>query len=247
MLGWQRAVKYSLKPCLVGLCGSSRARQVLSEYQNHNLVADKETVLSVLKDIRSAYAYYVLIARANNIEDVFDGRVVEAYWLGNDLLKKVKASDLKYMVIEKLFPTRRVRNDLARHRLDSLIQTIKSPVFAHHSFHVFFIGAVSAKLNIELKDKCKISWGRVVEIGRLDRGGKVKLRVETICFFRHEDYALVETTEAAVGLAQQLRLGDWVSYHWGEVVEKINSYQLKNLIYYTLINYQAFKLYAQEQ
>jgi hypothetical protein len=49
------------------------------------------------------------------------------------------------------------------------------------------------------------------------------------------------------GALSELKIGDWISYHWDSWVEKINYRQLSNLIYYTMINYQAFKLYEQEQ
>ncbi len=47
-----------------------------------------------------SYIYYLVIARSNEIEDPFDIRVVEAHWVGNELLDNVKLSVVKDVLEE---------------------------------------------------------------------------------------------------------------------------------------------------
>lgn len=46
------------------------------------------------------YFFYRIIALANNIKDPFDIRVVKAYWIGNQLLEKVKPIHMKKILKE---------------------------------------------------------------------------------------------------------------------------------------------------
>lgn len=246
MLGWQTAVRYSLKPCLVGLCGDEQARTVLEKYSQGKACQIKE-VMEALENIQSARFYYELIARVNNINDIFNQQVVEAYWLGNKLLNKVGQQDLKQMVSDKLLKIKCVDNIRVEKQLSGLIKAIKAPLFAHHSFHVFFIGAISGKINIgeQLRDECKISWGRVIEIKKGSSKAESGLVVETLKLFP-ECQEVKEVVMGTKSALSELRVGDWISYHWGSLVEKIDYRQLINLIYYTMMNYQAFRLYAGE-
>src|SRR5579859_1535736 len=48
----------------------------------------------LLRKFTGALPYLALIARRNGIADPFDERVVEAYWVGNELLERVEAVEL---------------------------------------------------------------------------------------------------------------------------------------------------------
>ena len=48
-----------------------------------------------------AYPYLRLIADANHIEDAFDDRVVEAYWVGNALLNHVVPAPFRESLHER--------------------------------------------------------------------------------------------------------------------------------------------------
>lgn len=58
------------------------------------------------KEIREAlsklisYFFYCVISLATDIKDPFDIRVVKAYWIGNDLLEKVKLTHIKQVFKE---------------------------------------------------------------------------------------------------------------------------------------------------
>ena len=55
----------------------------------------------LLRRFTGALPYLQLIARANAIADPFDARVVEAYWLGNELLDGVEVRQLYDSLLER--------------------------------------------------------------------------------------------------------------------------------------------------
>lgn len=98
-------------------------------------------IRQALKKLAS-YFYYLAIAKANEISDPFDLRVVKAHWIGNELLKKVTERHGLWVLKEE--GIRHDRFILFCH-LKPLIQTGK----AHHSFYAKYVG----------KDVCSITSG----------------------------------------------------------------------------------------
>jgi hypothetical protein len=119
--------RYAYPPNALGLCGADSPGTLL-EYGD---AGESDGGLAELaRTFEGAWPYLTLIAEANRIEDPLDPRVVEAYWVGNDLLSHVPPAAL----------TRHVRERF-RGRLGSAADCIPSNVAAgavpHHCFHVF--------------------------------------------------------------------------------------------------------------
>src|SRR5207237_641962 len=55
----------------------------------------------LLRKFSGAVPYLKLIARANGLADPFDARVVEAYWIGNELLEGVEVRQLYDALLER--------------------------------------------------------------------------------------------------------------------------------------------------
>jgi len=74
-----------------------------------------------------SYFYYSVIAEANGIEDPFDLRVVEAHWIGNELLEKVdlKAIEKVFKAEEKTYPD--------QFALAFVIKPLVDSLSAHHN------------------------------------------------------------------------------------------------------------------
>jgi hypothetical protein len=184
-------------------------------------------LMPLLHQFTGALPYLRLIARANGIADPFDDRVVEAYWLGNDLLAGVEARQLYDDLRE------RFRAQLSSKTLDLVVGKAPAGARPHHNFHVFDVHSRAGQLEHSLltMDRCRVSWGKVVRIeGRslvVERqplvltGGKLALgAVETVTVARQID---------GRGFADAAAPGDWVSLHWGWVCEVIGSDQQKRL------------------
>jgi len=121
--------RYAYPPNALGLCGTDSPGTLL-EYGD---ARESDGGLAELaRTFEGAWPYLTLIAEANRIDDPLDPRVVEAYWVGNDLLSHVRPVALARHVEERF-----------RGRLGSAGETISSIVAAgavpHHCFHVFAV------------------------------------------------------------------------------------------------------------
>src|SRR5262245_40871840 len=83
--------RYAFPPNDRGLCGPDD-RAALRGYAPAG-VADHPGLVQLARGFAGAWPYLQLIAAANRIADPLDRRVVEAYWIGNDLLDSVRMSD----------------------------------------------------------------------------------------------------------------------------------------------------------
>src|SRR5690349_16491491 len=78
--------RYAYPPNALGLCGAD-VRHTLLEYGAAG--ESDEGLAELARTFEGAWPYLELIAGANRIEDPLDVRVVEAYWVGNELLDRV--------------------------------------------------------------------------------------------------------------------------------------------------------------
>ncbi|EKD56697.1 MAG: hypothetical protein ACD_58C00119G0003 [uncultured bacterium] len=153
--------KYAFAPNKLRYCGPDGNRDIF-DY----CVAEESDkgLIELLKGFEGAFPYLQLIAKANKIKDPFDEKVVEAYWIGNDLLKNVTTKDfheqLKNRFSKKLSP------NLMKWILPKPAEGAKP----HHSFHVLDVytktGLIRSgiKTNVmETVDNCLILPGRVVK------------------------------------------------------------------------------------
>lgn len=230
-----KAIRYSCKPHELGFCGPQEvnSKDILKKYLLGKKCSNK-LIKKMLDEFIGAVSYYREIARLNNIKDYFDKRVIEAYWLGNGLLDNVKTDDLKNIILTDF-----VKPDLlTKEKALKIVDKIPSGVVAHHTFHVFFVGSITGRVEIttKLKDVCKVSWGKVVEIFEKDR----KIEVETEQLFSKQFKVKIKIDWDKEFLPQ-LKKDDLVSFHWERVVEKITKKEYNNLIKYTMINYNALK------
>jgi len=92
--GLKIVVRYSLIPCHLGLCGpiNKEEGQRLKDFLLNKKISANE-IRKILKKTKDAYRYCRQIAEKNSINDIFDIKVVEAYWTGNSLLKKLNNSN----------------------------------------------------------------------------------------------------------------------------------------------------------
>ncbi len=230
--GTSRFIRYAFMPNHLHYCGGDDNRQIF----DYALAAVREPPLeAMLRKFTGAMPYLNLIARGNGIRDPFDERVVEAYWIGNELLERVEVGDLYGSL----------RDRFAKQLSPRLMELVaaKAPAGArpHHGFHVFDVWRNVARLDgdvLATLDNCRISWGQVVTIdgGQLAverpplvlRGGKLAL-----------DPARPERVLRQIdgqGFADFAQPGDWVSLHWGWVCEVLSERQRANLERYTRLH-----------
>ena len=90
------AAGYSLVPHELGFCGPDQdCSQIFQDYIDGK-TEDKKQIKNLLKKFPAVYFYCKQIAKANNLKDPLSDKVLEAYWIGNDLLKKAQYKNEGY-------------------------------------------------------------------------------------------------------------------------------------------------------
>jgi len=153
--------RYAFGPNRLGYCGPDDAAELFGQATGGG---DMAALRSLAEQFEGAYPYLALIARANGIADPLDARVVEAYWLGNDLLTRVNPGDLG----ESLATRFRRRLDGAEWRwLAAKPQAGALPMHAFHVLDVFpRLGLLRSGARDDVLgtiDSCRVRWGRVLE------------------------------------------------------------------------------------
>ena len=182
------------------------------------------------------YPYLKHIAEANGIKDHFDKRVVEAYWIGNELLETIEKKKFRRHLLENL----NIKKKIGTKPFERVEDAIRKNAVPHHSFHVLSIWKRTGNLDqmhtLESMDQCRISWGTITNIdgpfitvsaeSLMLENGKLALGKPTI-------KKLVRSLESDHDI-ELLKLGDIVSIHWGIICEVITKKQAATLKKYTL-------------
>jgi len=158
-IGLRKACLYALPPYRLGLCGpiEKSKTDLISGFANAK-EKNIEKVKSVFVKTFPMVKYLKMIAKKHNL-DVFDKKVVEAYWIGNHLLDD-------FFKEGKFVP-----------------------------FHLFVL-LIESDYTSKVKS-CQVSWKK--------------------------------------------RKNDWVSTHWGKIIEVLSDKEIKELKKYTKLTLDFYK------
>ncbi len=230
--------RYAYPPNELGYCGPAEPSALLeaaAEGGQESLTAH------LARQFEGAWPYLELIAGCNAVVDPLDRRVVEAYWIGNDLTRRVPPSVLAASLDERF--SRR-----AGTRFPPLIAAAWNGGVAQHNFHVFAVypwlgllraGRSSVPLNV--LDQCRIRWGNVVALNG-DLATVTSRGLELVGSQLHLGDERVEVVRRGVdgiGFVDRLVAGDAVALHWDWVCERLSDRALRRLQTATLDNLRA--------
>jgi len=145
--------RYAYPPNELGYCGPDGAATMLraEEYAE---------IARRARRFEGAWSYLEFIARAAGVADPLDEAVVEAYWVGNDLLDQVDPDALVCWL-----------RDRFAGQDGGTWQTAGGRATAHHSFQVFEVYPWAAMLRrnqspvaLSVLDRCRIRTGVVVRV-----------------------------------------------------------------------------------
>jgi hypothetical protein len=225
--GLQLFARYAYPPNERGYCGPDDHLALL-EYRTAGVV--DAGLAELAKAFHGPWPYLKLLAEKTGAGSPFSRRIVEAYWVGNELLDQVGVLDFGN-TIEERFRHRVGRNWLR------IAETVPGGV-PHHSFHVFatypWVGLLTESDRgepLEILDRCRIRWGRVEAVAA--DTAVVKSRSLTWDGKRLElGTAQLETVTMAVGglgFTEPLQPGEWVSMHWSWICDRLTPRQLADL------------------
>ena len=228
-----RFARYAFGPNRLGYCGPEAPKELFEQATGGGSDA---ALRNLARDFEGAWPYLELIAGANGIEDPLDSRVVDAYWIGNELVDAVTPAGLGRSLEVRFKP--RLRADGWRW-MAAAPEAGALPVHAFHVLDVFpKVGLLrSGELDgvLRIMDSCRIRWGRVLErdgdwlvvsaVPLELAGGKLQIgpaRPERIRAWW--DGASFLDTAAP---------GDTVSIHWDWACERLDPDRLSRLMAYT--------------
>ncbi len=224
--GAQLFARYAYPPNELGYCGPDDASVLLGR----GIEAEAQIELHA-RQFEGAWSYLELIAAAAHIDDPLDPRVVEAYWLGNELLE---------LIDDAATP------QLLRERLPPQSGAMWGRGLAHHGYHVFAVypwtrllfgangNAHAAATALRVLDQCRIRWGTVTALD----GDRAIVRCRPLAW---HDATLVLGEPAAQSAAIVVdgrsllagetapAVGDDVAMHWDWVCDVLQHDQLAAL------------------
>jgi hydrogenase maturation factor len=217
-------IRYAFMPNHLGYCGGNH-QEVLFE---HAAAGQSDQRLApLLAKFSGALPYLQTIAAAHQVPDPFDDRVVEAYWLGNELLDGVDAVAL-YRSLDERFG-----RQLTGTTREQVLRKPPQGARPHHLFHVLDVYRHLEHEGIAMAtmENCRVSWGQVTSI----EGAELVVRRQPLTLVGNS-LMLGEATDTRVlrsisdrGFADDAAVGDWVSVHWGWTCEVLDQRKLTNL------------------
>ena len=213
--------RYAYPPNALGLCGADEPRTLI-EHGDAG-VADGG-LAELARTFDGAWPYLSLIASSNGIDDPLDRRVVEAYWVGNDLLDRVRPDDLARHVDD------RFRGRIGRAR-EHVTDVVASGAVPHHCFHVFAVypwlgllrtGIVDEPLRI--LDQCRTTAAVVQTLS----GDSADVLARPLCWdgrrlaLGDPESRTVRHRSDGLSFVRALEPGDRVSLHWDFVCDLLS-------------------------
>jgi hypothetical protein len=220
--------RFAFPPNALGLCGPETGLTLPDRVREGRV--DTE-LRRIAQGFEGAWPYLELIAGENEVPDPLDGKVVEAYWLGNDLLGAV-GPRAHHADLETRFRGRAAPGDWRW-----LEAKADSAALVHHSFHVLEvlprIGLIRGGLPPDLigvLGRCLVRPGVVV--GRDDDHLRVSAPpLELVDGKLRLGAPMTEdlTPDAAGGYGDDLVTGDLVALHWERICGRLSQDQARRL------------------
>lgn len=219
--------RFALPPNAYGYCGPADPELVAELIAAGDAAADE--IRAVAQQFEGAWPYLRFLSESAGA-DPLSHEVVEAYWIGNNILADVDTLAWGNSVEERFRPRTGTR---WRVLADGIIGGVPN-----HAFHVFcvypWVGLLRegyASHALEVIDQCRIRWGTVVE----QIGSDLLVRSAPLTWDGQMIAHGIERTEIArvpveddVGISP----GDVVALHWDYVCQVLSHRQHKQLIRY---------------
>jgi Family of unknown function (DUF6390) len=215
LTGPELFARYAQPPNLLGYCGPEDQAAVAA--LAGGLTLPREEVRRIAAAFEGAWPYLRLIAQQAGA-DPLAPTVVERYWIGADSFDWLDVHGWGHSLSDRF-------RRQAGPRWGSIVDAINDGGVPSHAFHVFcvypWVGMLRQGFvtpSVEVLDRCRISWGAVLECD-----GQSLVVERRPLVWRH-DYLMsgekvVERFRQAPGL--RARPGDVVSLHWGDACQRL--------------------------
>lgn len=216
--------RYAYPPNELGYCGPVGAQAMLDPGAG-------EEIERRARQFEGAWSYLEMLAETAGLSDPLDERVVDAYWLGGELLDAVDPAALVARLEDRFLGqvggTWRSAAARARAR-------------AHHSFQVFEVYPWAGLLKdgrppepaVQVLDRCRIRVGEVLSVD----GEKVRVASRLLAWdglSLHETEPVVEQARWSAGgqaLIDVPEVGELMALHWDWVCAPVSPDQGRTIV-----------------
>ncbi|MFC1626831.1 DUF6390 family protein [Patescibacteria group bacterium] len=230
--GLALTARYAYPPNSFSLCGPNKQSDLAWYSATQKITKGTK---EILENFSTLFPYLTLIARYNNISDPFDPRVVEAYWIGNELLLQVPAHALGNLITDTL----QIKKKITKGQMSKLTHKINKQAYPHHTFHVLNVykrtGHDPSTHTLQTVDACIINWGKVIN----KSSTSITILTKPLQYI-NEKLIFGKQIQRVIKLqgendvqAKHIKTGTIVSYHWGYVCNTLSQHQLLNLQKFT--------------
>jgi len=233
MDGVALCARFSIATNRLQYCGPRDAEPALYAAITENRELDRAR--DALRRFEALNPYLEAIAAKHGL-DPFDSAVVEAYWIGNELLEKFDREDFRQL-LDAL-----VRRGLPRSTAGRLAGLLPEHPIPHHAFHVAFVGVGEVTGHVETTianmEACRPAWAEVTGIeGKNIRvhGPTLGLREGRLTLEKDGERVLPFDPAILGGLAK----GDTVAVHWSHPALSLTPAQTESLVRYTRLSLDA--------
>lgn len=214
--------RYAQPPNRLGYCGPNRGDEIAVAASGDSLPFEEAVTLALAFD--GAWPYLELIARLTG-RDPLSRSVVEAYWVGNELLDQIDLHDWGHSISDR-FKTR------AGTRWPAVGEALNRGGSPTHAFHVFcvypWVGLLREGFSgpaLEVLDRCRISVGKVVTCE-----GELAVVRRRPLIWEYDNLRLGAPIEEPFRATSDVHPGDVVSLHWDYICQRLDPRQQQRLI-----------------
>lgn len=219
--------RFAAPPNGQGYCGPD-AHRTLAAYASGEIAPDAG-LRELATAFEGAWPWLELLAGAAHA-DPLDERVVEAYWLGNDLITSVHAQDFGNHLVS------RFHRRCGDHH-DQVVAGVGTAAVANHAFHVFgvypWVGLLregrGGEIALGILESCRVSWGRVVSFD----GDTAVVTAAPLCWdgtslsLGAEQPRAVSAGGHGIGdTVPSLSVGSTVAMHWDTICATLTPQRL---------------------
>lgn len=236
--GAAQFARYAFPPNDLGYCGPAGA-DLLPEAGGAQI--DRDEVAERARQFEGAWVYLEIIAAAAGIDDPLDARVVEAYWIGNELLDRVDSAACSEELAQKFMG----QSTSGLNTSSTKPAVVPLP---HHGFHVFtvypwvgMLGGANDTVAVSVLDNCRIRSGEVTEVA----GDELQVLSQPLIWDGGElalGPAQLEPARWADGgrsLLDDVRPGQQVALHWSWACDQLTPDRLNRLEHFTQLQLDA--------
>lgn len=223
--GLQLASRFALPPNSLGYCGRGTAPE---KFKACIIEGKCKGVSSEISKFIGLGPYLKTISKIIKKEK-YSYDVVEAYWLGNNDLKKVKIKD--YSLLLKNFANQGVPFWL----IEELKDKLPNEFIPNHLFQALFVGVgkMSGSVSYDMNtiNNCMIRWGRVEKITK----HKLAVKLNSLKKVKRGFQFTIkrDVVDYRSDFFPVLKIGDIVAVHWKQAAKKLDSNEVKKLKYWS--------------